>query len=159
MKISIIVAIDEKRGIGKNNKMPWYIREDFKRFKKITLNHPIIMGRKTFESIGKPLVDRTNIVITRNKDFEKKGIEITNSLEEAIKIAKKLKGGSEVFIIGGEQIFKQAINLADKLYITKVKGDFKADTFFPLYPKFKTRIFEKKSKEGKHEYIFLELEK
>ncbi len=159
MKISIIVAIDEKRGIGKDNKIPWYISKDFKRFKKITINHPVVMGRKTFESIGKPLVDRTNIVISRNLDYKKNGIEIADSLENALAIAKKSPGNSEVFIIGGEQIFKQTIGLADKLYITKIKGDYNADTFFPPFSAFKRVVFEKKAKEGSFEYTFLELEK
>jgi dihydrofolate reductase len=166
MKISLIVVIDEKNGIGKNGVMPWHISEDFKRFKEITTGHPIIMGRKTWESLpNKPLPSRYNIVITKDLGFMiddlgfKETGAIVHSLEEGIELAKKQKGGEEVFIIGGGQIFQQAIGLADKLYITKVQGGFNADTFFPDYTAFKKEVYRKESGDENYKYTFLELEK
>jgi dihydrofolate reductase len=166
MKISLIVATDEKNGIGKNGVMPWHISEDFKRFKQITTNHPIIMGRKTWESLPiKPLPNRYSIVITRDSKFKiqdsriGENFAIVGSLEEGIELAKKQAGNSECFVIGGGQIFNQAVGLADKLYITKIKGDFGADTFFPDYPMFKKEVYKKDSSDEKYKYIFLELEK
>jgi dihydrofolate reductase len=158
-KISIIVATDEKNGIGKGGIMPWHISEDFKRFKEITTGHPVIMGRKTWESLPvKPLPNRYNIVITRDLGF-KEADATAHSLEEGIEIAKKQEGSEEIFVIGGGQIFGQAIGFTDKLYITKIKGNFDADTFFPDYSGFKKTVFKKESSEGKHKYTFLELEK
>lgn len=135
--ISIIVAHDDKLGIASTQKlgMLWYISADFKHFKALTLGHPIIMGRKTHESIGRVLPGRTNIVITRDQNLKLPDCLMVNSLEEAIKKA----GSGEIFIIGGAEIFRQAMeqNLVDRLYITKVAGDFQADVFFPDYSRFK----------------------
>jgi dihydrofolate reductase len=159
-QISIIVAHDDKRGIGKNNQLLFRISEDLKRFKKITLGHPIIMGRKTHQSIGRPLPARTNIIITRNQDFQSPGCLVTHSLAEAIKLAKQ-KDNQEIFIIGGGQIYQQALDqdLVDKLYITQVKGDYQAEIFFPDYSKFKKIISKKDSQEDKYSYTFLELKR
>jgi dihydrofolate reductase len=166
MKISIIVATDEKNGIGKNGLMPWHISEDFKRFKEITINHPVIMGRKTWESLpNKPLPNRYNLVVTRDSEFTIEAsrtgedFAIVGSLEEGIELAKKQVGSDETFIIGGGQIFQQAINLADKLYITKVKGDFGANTFFPDYSMFTREVYKRESTDGNLVYTFLELKK
>lgn len=159
-QISIIVAHDDKRGIGKNNQLLFRISEDLKRFKKITLGHPIIMGRKTHQSIGRPLPARTNIIITRNQDFQAPGCQITHSLAEAIKLAKQ-KDNQEIFIIGGGQIYQQALDqdLVDKLYITQVKGDYQAEIFFPDYSKFKKIISQKTGQEGDYQLTYLTLEK
>ena len=168
MKISIIAAIGKNRELGKDNKLLWYIPEDLKRFKKLTTGHVVIMGRKTFESLEKPLSNRINIIITHQKNyypFENKKnqnykVIISHSLNEAIKAAKKYeKPDGEIFIIGGGTIYQQAISLADKLYLTIVEGKFKADTFFPDYSLFKKKIFEKKRKDKNYCYTFLELEK
>ena len=158
--ISIIVAHDDKLGIGKKGKIPWHISEDFKHFKKITLNHPIIMGRKTFESIGKPLPNRPNIIITNHQySVPERNIFITHSIKEAIKLAKT-KDNQEIFIIGGGEIYKQALLLADKLYITHVKGNFNCDTFFPKYSSQFNKIISKKNyQSNKYFYTFLEIEK
>jgi len=126
-RINIIVAIGQNNEIGCNNKLPWNIPEDLKRFKELTLNHPVIMGRKTFESIGKPLSNRLNIVISNNDNFSSKGIIKMNSLTNALKYIHQ----EEVFIIGGAQIYEQSIYLADKLYITRIFDTFEADTYFP----------------------------
>lgn len=154
--ISIIAAIGENRELGKNNKLLWHIPEDLKRFKELTLNHPVIMGRKTYESIGKPLSDRVNIVITRDNHYQAPGILVTHSLEEAINIAKA-KDDKEIFIIGGGQIYEQVIRITDKLYLTVVKGRYSADTYFPDYSRFKKVVFQKNGQFDKYYYNFLEL--
>ena len=128
--ISLIVAHDKNRVIGYENKMPWYLPGDLKYFKEMTMGKPIVMGRKTFESIGRPLPGRRNIVITRNKQYKLDGIETVSSLEEALMITKN---DEEVMIIGGEQIFRLALPLADRLYITQINAEFNGDTYFPPY--------------------------
>jgi len=128
MTLSIIVAIAENGVIGKGNNLLWHISEDLKRFKKLTSGHSIIMGRKTFESIGKPLPNRRNIVISRNTSIHAEGCEIANSIENALKLTQN---EDEVFVIGGGQIYKQALPLANKLYLTRVHADYDGDTFFP----------------------------
>lgn len=155
-KINIIVAIAKNRAIGKDNKLLWHIPNDLRRFKEITTGHTVIMGRKTYESIGRPLPDRINIIITRNNDYKADGCVTCKSLEEAIEFAKENQE-NEVFIIGGGEIYSQAINLADKLYLTLVEGNFEADTYFPDYSDFKKIIFEKEQKSEGYKYRFLEL--
>jgi dihydrofolate reductase len=129
-KISIIVAMSENSVIGLNNQLPWHISEDLKNFRKTTLNHCVIMGRKTYESIGKPLKDRRNIVISRSKSLLIDGVEVVNSLDKAISI---VDDSSEIFIIGGEQIYTISLPMATHLYVTKVNGEYKGDAFFPDY--------------------------
>ena len=128
--ITIIAAIGKNNELGKNNDLIWHLPADLKRFKKITSSHTIIMGRNTFESIGKPLPNRKSVIITRNVSYQKIGCEIVHSLEEAIEM---IKDEQEAFIIGGAQIYKEAMqkNLADQLDITLVDEDFDADVFFP----------------------------
>ena len=128
--ITIIAAIANKNALGKDNDLIWHLPADLKRFKKVTSGHHILMGRNTFESIGKPLPNRTSIIITRNNDYFKDGCLVANSIEEAIELSKK---DSDVFIIGGAQIYKQAIEkgLVDQLDVTIVHHDFEADVFFP----------------------------
>jgi dihydrofolate reductase len=129
MNINLIVAIDEKNGIGKNNLLPWYLPADLKHFKTITTGHPIIMGRKTFDSIGKALPNRRNIVISRQSGLKIPGIELCSSLNDAIELCKV---ENDVFVIGGAQIFEQALPLANVLYLTIIHEDFDADVFFPV---------------------------
>ena len=159
--ISIIAAIGSNRELGKDNKLLWHIPEDFARFKKITSGHPVIMGRTTYESIGKPLSERTNIIVTHDRNYKAAGCVIAHSLEEAIEIAqaKSASVPLEIFIIGGGQIYEQSIKYADKLYLTIVKGNYKADTFFPDYSEFKKVVYQKESSDKKYEYTFLELER
>lgn len=128
--ITIIAAIAKNNALGKDNDLIWHLPGDLKRFKKTTTGHSILMGRNTFESIGKPLPNRTTIIITRNKNYFKDGCLIASSLEAAIELAKEEE---EIFIIGGAQIYKETIakNLADKLDITLVHNEFDADVFFP----------------------------
>lgn len=127
--ISLIVAFDDNRVMGYNNKMPWHLPGDLAYFKKTTMGKPMIMGRKTFESIGKALPGRTNIVITRDLNYKAEGIIIVHSFEEALDVAKKEE--KEIMIIGGEQIFRLALPIADVLYVTKIQHAFQGDTFFP----------------------------
>ncbi len=127
--ITIIAAIAKNNALGKDNDLIWHLPADLKRFKKVTSRHHILMGRNTFESIGKPLPNRTSVIITRNQDYFKDGCLIANSIEEALEISKD----DDTFIIGGAQIYKQAIEkgLVDKLDVTIVHHDFEADVFFP----------------------------
>ena len=127
--ITIIAAVAENNALGKDNQLIWHLPADLKRFKKVTSGHCVIMGRKTYESLGKPLPNRTNIVITRNKAYKAEGCLITNSLNQAIELAKK--EDSNPFILGGAEIYKQAMSFADKLDLTFVHHTFDADAFFP----------------------------
>lgn len=128
--ISIIAAIGKNNELGKENKLLWSLPADMKHFKEITSGHTVIMGQKTFESIGRPLPNRKNIVVTRNKDFSADGVEISYSLEDTLN--KFTNTEEEVFIIGGGEIYKQSMDSANKLYITHIEAeDKKADTFFP----------------------------
>ncbi|MRX09904.1 dihydrofolate reductase [Pseudoduganella sp. FT25W] len=125
--LTIIVATDAQRGIGINNTLPWKLPEDLAHFKRLTTGHPIIMGRKTFDSIGRPLPSRRNIVITRNADWRHDGVEVVGSIEAAI----ALLNGAEGFVIGGAEIYKQSLQLADQLIITQIAHTFDCDAFFP----------------------------
>lgn len=133
MKISIIAVIGTNNELGKENKLLWRLSTDLKHFKEITSGHPILMGRKTFESFGsKALPKRRNIVITRNESYQAPDIEVVHSLEEALALVKTNETVAEAFIIGGGEIYKQAMQIADKLYITYVEAaDKEADAFFP----------------------------
>ncbi len=128
--ITLIAAIAKNNALGKNNDLIWHLPADLKRFKQRTSGYTIIMGRNTFESIGKPLPNRTTIIITRNKNYTQEGCKVVHSLEEAIEITKD---NNEVYLIGGAQIYKEALekNLADCLDITHVHQEFEADVFFP----------------------------
>lgn len=128
MNVSLIVAVSRNNVIGKDNQLIWKLSADLKRFKSLTTGHSIIMGRKTFDSIGKPLPNRKSVIITRQADFVAEGCIVVNSLEEAL---AKTQDEEEVFIIGGGTIYKEAIAKADKIYYTKVHQDFDGDTFFP----------------------------
>lgn len=130
MIISLIVAMDEKGGIGKDGRLPWRLPSDLKRFKQITMGHYLVMGRKTYETIGKPLPGRRMIIVTRQKDYFIEGCIIVGSLKEAINLADS-DHEEELFIIGGGEIFHQAIQLANKIYLTTVFTDVDADVFFP----------------------------
>lgn len=129
--ISLLVAHDPDRVIGLNNELPWRIPEELAYFKKVSMGKAIVMGRKTFESIGRPLPGRLNIVVTRNQDYEAEGIVVVHDLDEAIVKAKEY--ADEVMIIGGSEIFRLAMGVADRLYITLIQKHFEGDTFFPIY--------------------------
>lgn len=130
MIVSIIVAMDEKQGIGFQNRLPWKLSADLKRFKSLTMHHHVIMGRKTFESIGRLLPGRKMIVISRNPNYQTAGCLVFHSLDEAIDFAKN-EGEEEAFIIGGESVYKAALPLADRIYLTRVQAVTQADAYFP----------------------------
>ena len=127
--LTIIAAVAKNNALGKNNDLIWHLPADLKRFKKVTLGHHIIMGRKTFESLGKPLPNRTNIIISRNTSYKAQGCTVVHNLEQAIEAAKK---DSNPYILGGAEIYHQAIEKADFLDLTLVHESFDADAFFPV---------------------------
>lgn len=129
--ISLIVAHDLNKVIGVNNEMPWHIPEELGYFKKMTMGKALIMGRKTYESIGRPLPGRKSIVVTRNQGYSVEGVTVVHDFEEAIEIAKQY--ADEVMVIGGSEIFSLSLNFADRLYITLIDNKFEGDTFFPDY--------------------------
>lgn len=128
--ISLLVAMDNNRLIGKDNDLPWHLPADLAYFKRVTMGHSIVMGRKTFDSIGRPLPGRENIIITRNTEFKAEGCKVIHSIEEVLELNQKDK---ELFIIGGAEIFKEVLPHADRLYITEIDDVFEGDTFFPAF--------------------------
>ena len=138
MQINLIWAQDKNGGIGKNGKLPWHIPEDLKFFKRVTMGHPVIMGRKTYHSIGAALPGRTNIVVPRNKDFEAADADVVHDLSEALTKAKATEelwrpdgGREEIFVIGGADIYGQALPEAQRIYMTEVHQEHPGDAFFP----------------------------
>jgi len=138
IELSLIVAMAKNRAIGRDNALPWHLPDDLKYFKSVTMGKPIVMGRKTFDSIGRPLPGRLNIVITRNSEWQHPGVAVASSLQEALMMAASDEGSGshsprEVMVIGGEQIYRTAIDRADRLYITRVQTEVDGDAFFPEY--------------------------
>ena len=132
MIVSIIVAMDENGGIGIENRLPWRLLDDLRNFKQLTMGHHIIIGRKTYESVGRPLPGRTNIVVTRNPEFRAQGCLIAHSLAEALTLAQE-RGEDEVFICGGASLYAQALQDADHIYLTRAHAQIRADAFFPQF--------------------------
>ena len=157
-KISIVVAIGaHNRVIGKDNALPWHIKADMEHFKNLTLGHPVIMGRNTWESIPerfRPLPHRDNLVITRNEEYVAPGATVVPSLEKAIEIARE-NDSDEIFVIGGATIYEQALGIADTLHITLIEGDFQGDTFFPEYKDMFQKVSRKKGMEDGVSFSFL----
>lgn len=160
--LSLIAAVAENRCIGAENKLPWHLPEDLKRFRAITRGHPVIMGRKTFESIGRPLPQRQNIVITRDSNYSAGGVECVTSLEQAIERAKT-QNPQEIFIIGGAEIYRLALQYADKLYLTLVHQHVPGDAFFPewISAEWRETFRESHLAQGENSpaYTFLNLER
>ncbi len=167
MRISAIAALDSKRALGKNNQLLFHIPADFVRMKELTSGYPIIMGRKTFESIGRVLPNRTNIIITRDTTFQYEGAVVVHSLDEALKKAEATLATNyqlpttenEVFIFGGGQIFAEALPQIGRLYLTLVDHDFQGDTFFPDYSEFTKVVAKEERHDWEYPYTFLTLEK
>ncbi|HKQ73353.1 MAG TPA: dihydrofolate reductase [Blastocatellia bacterium] len=132
MIVSIIAAMDKKRGIGIDNRLPWRLSADLRRFKELTMGHHIIVGRKTFESIGRPLPGRKMIIVTRDSSYKAEGCDVAHSVEAAIRLSRE-RGESEVFICGGAEIYAQSIEITDRMYLTFVDAEVTADTFFPEF--------------------------
>jgi dihydrofolate reductase len=159
--LSLIVAMDSNRLIGRGNALPWHLPADLKHFKSITMSKPIIMGRKTYESIGKPLPGRRNIVITRNPNYQAPGCDVVTSLDAALKAAGNV---DEIMIIGGTQIFQESLPVTQRIYLTLIDHEFEGDAWFPEYDLKKWKV----SAEEKHrhqdsdtgfEYKFLQLDR
>lgn len=158
-KISLIAACSENRVIGQAGKIPWHLKDDFRRFKERTMGHPIIMGRKTHESIGRPLPGRTNIVITRESAREIPGCLVVGSLDEALEKASELES-TEVFVIGGGQIYVEALLKADRLYLTLIHAIMDGDAFFPEYTDtFRTVVASEDFEEAGYRLSYLALER
>jgi dihydrofolate reductase len=145
MILSAIVAHDKNFLIGGDNKLLWYLPEDLKRFKKLTQGHAVIMGRKTFESIGKPLPNRLNIILTKDKSFKAENCLVFHDIKEVIKEVSK---DAEVFVIGGGQIYKEFFPMIDRIYATVVDGEYHGDTYFPEYSEKDWRPYFKEQKEN-----------
>jgi dihydrofolate reductase len=134
MKISLIVAVSRNGVIGRDNQLPWHLPEDLKYFKSVTMGKPILMGRKTYDSIGRPLPGRTNIVITRDPQLCAAGVEVADSLQGAMALAERAcasAGAEEIMVIGGEQIYRMTLPVADRLYLTQVDAEVEGDAYFP----------------------------
>ncbi len=151
--ITIIAAAGKNNELGKNNDLVWHLPDDFKRFKKLTTGHHIIMGRKTFESFPKPLPNRVHVVITRNKNYNPEGAIIVHSMSEALEIAKD---DEQPFIIGGGEIYKLGLEVSDKIELTRVHENFEADTFFPEIPmtEWELNHEELHKKDERHKFSF-----
>lgn len=158
MTISIIAALNKNNVIGINNQLPWRISEDLKRVKKLTTDKPIIMGRKTFESIGKPLPNRHNIIVSRDKNLSLEGCDIANSLEQAFELANY---APEIMVFGGAKIYEQALPFVTRMYLTLIDNDIQGDTYFPEWDPKDWRVVSKsehKTDDNLH-FSFLELER
>jgi len=153
--ITIIVAVAQNNALGKNNQLIWHLPDDLKRFKKLTLDHYIIMGRKTFESLPGVLPNRKHIVISRNPNYQKNGIIVAENIEQAMKIVPK---DEEVFVIGGGEIYNLFLKIADKIELTQVHQNFEADTFFPEIDQEKWEVvfseFHPKDQKHQHDFTF-----
>lgn len=135
MKLCLIVAVSRNGVIGRDNQLPWHLPEDLKFFKSVTMGKPILMGRKTFESIGRPLPGRTNIVISRDPQWHSPGVQIAQSLEAALQRGReacRTESAEEIMVIGGEQIYRMSLPLADRLYLTQVDAEIEGDAYFPV---------------------------
>ena len=142
-RIAIIAAVARNRVIGHRNRMPWHLPEDLKRFRRLTLGHAVIMGRRTFESIGKPLTGRNNIVVTRSPDWTRPGCYPAYSLEAAFAAVRERE---DAFVIGGAEIYALALPIASRLYITEIERDFEGDAFFPEFDRSRWREISRESR-------------
>jgi dihydrofolate reductase len=160
MPLSIIVALSENNVVGVNNQLPWHLSADLKRLKVLTMGHHLIMGRKTFESIGRPLPGRTNVIITRNKDYKADGCIVVTSLKEALEVSKS---DAEAFIFGGGEVFREALPLVNKIYMTRIHHNFNGDTVFPELRKSEWKEVFREDHEpdekNNYSYSFINLER
>jgi dihydrofolate reductase len=155
--ISFLVAMDQKRTIGKDNDLPWHLPADLKYFKQVTMGHPIVMGRKTHEAIGRVLPGRENIVLTREKSYTSPGCTVIHSIEDLLNIDKEKD--EEVFVIGGAEIFKEVFTSADRLYITLIEDVFEGDTYFPDFDQSEWEVVSKekgiKDEKNPYDYYYI----
>lgn len=159
-RIALIAAMTENRVIGRENRLPWRLSADLRRFKSLTMGKPVIMGRKTYESIGKPLPGRSNIVVTRDPDYRAQGCRVVHSLEQALEAAA---GHDEVMVIGGAQLYRQTLDRAERMYLTLVKTELDGDTLFPQIEMRHWRELEREShradEKNEYDYDFVTLER
>ncbi len=159
--ISFIVAMDDNNLIGKDNALPWHLPADLAYFKKVTTNHTIVMGRKTYESIGRPLPKRKNVVLTHSTSFQEEGVTVIHSLDELKEMANR--SNEELFIIGGARLYEQLLPVADRLYVTHIRATFDGDTHFPVFSKEEWKIIDskehKKDEKNAYDYEFVVYER
>jgi dihydrofolate reductase len=156
-RLSLIAAMAENRVIGADNRLPWHLPEDLKHFRKLTSGHPVILGRKTYESIGRLLPNRTNVIVTRNPAYRVEGAVIVGSLDEAIAAATRAPGGDEVFVIGGAEIYALALPRADRIYLTEVHQHVEGDAYFPELPAGAFVVETRDDRGGNPSFSFLKL--
>ncbi|MDR4888608.1 dihydrofolate reductase [Fredinandcohnia sp. QZ13] len=159
--ISLLLAMDKNQLIGKDNDLPWRLPADLAYFKRVTMGHPIIMGRKTYDSIGRPLPGRENIIVTRDTSYKAEGCKVIHSIDEIVKMSEETE--QELFVIGGAEIFKEILPYSDRLYITEIDEEFEGDTYFPAFDKAEWQVISKekgiKDEKNPYEYTFLVYEK
>ncbi|WP_449536640.1 dihydrofolate reductase [Ferdinandcohnia sp. Marseille-Q9671] len=159
--ISLLLAMDKNQLIGKDNDLPWRLPADLAYFKRVTMGHPIIMGRKTYDSIGRPLPGRENIIVTRDKTYHAEGCKVIHSIEEIVTLSENTE--QELFVIGGAEIFKEILPYSDRLYITEIEEEFEGDTYFPAFDKADWKVISKekgiKDEKNQYDYTFLVYEK
>ncbi|WP_184198886.1 dihydrofolate reductase [Chitinimonas taiwanensis] len=155
--LSLIAALARNHTVGIANRLPWHLSDDLKYFKATTSGHPIIMGRKTYDSIGRPLPGRHNIVVTRDRNWKADGVTVVHSIAEAVAAAGEV---DEVFLIGGASLYAEALPLADRLYLTEIDADFDGDAFFPDWPRAQFRELRRDTRQGEDfAYSFVVYEK
>ena len=154
MKLSLIVSMSENHVSGKDGKLPWHLSDDLKRFKAITMGHPIIMGRKTYESIGRVLPGRKNIILTRSSDYEAAGAHVCRTIQETLDCCD----GQDAFVIGGESIYELFLDRADRIYLTRVHQKFEGDAFFPTWDEERFKEIEREVVNDSQPHTFLVLE-
>jgi dihydrofolate reductase len=159
MILSLIVAMSRNRVIGRDNRLPWHLPEDLKRFRKITTGHPVIMGRKTFESIGRLLPNRENIILTRQPEYRVLGAKIVASLDEALSHCHQSNPEQEVFILGGAEVYRQALPLVQRLYLTCIEQDVEGDATFPLFNWSDYKVIEEENRTDPLPFRFVTLER
>ena len=157
MIISLIAAMGRNRVIGKGNSLPWKLPADMERFRKLTSGKPVIMGRKTFESIGKPLRNRKNIILSRDKNYKAEGCTIVHTVQDALKAAE---GAQEAMVIGGEQVFQKFLPMANRMYLTYIDKDFEGDAYFPEFDKNEWKETSREEHaDNKLNFAFVDLER
>jgi dihydrofolate reductase len=159
MRVSLIVAVAENSVIGRDNELPWRIPEDLRYFKRVTMGKPVIMGRKTFASIGRPLPGRPNIVVTRDPGWSAEGVDAVRSVDDALALAGRLASGGEVMIIGGAQLFAATSGVADRLYLTEIHARYDGDVFFPQPDPAEWRETSREDHPGDPAFSFVVLER
>ncbi|MCC3357084.1 dihydrofolate reductase [Bacillus sp. REN16] len=159
--ISLLLAMDKNQLIGKDNDLPWRLPADLAYFKRVTMGHAIIMGRKTYDSIGRPLPGRENIIVTRDTSYKAEGCKVIHSIDEIVKLREETD--QELFVIGGAEIFKMILPYSDRLYITEIEEEFEGDTYFPAFNKNEWKVISKekgiKDEKNPYDYTFIVYEK